>query len=180
MIKKDYQVSCVIRHPSLSLVFGELTQPRTHLSYHPCTVCRKHDMIGCVMDEAHFPVGHFQLWRGRQQTFREWGLISLLAPRVQATHDATVALQKHTYKRKRRPKTCATWSYMPMGHRKGMEGLRVPVQIEYNRPKRLVIGCVRWRPNGRFCEMRISRNQTQSLLGISESLSIQRLGWLLD
>ena len=66
-------------------------------------------MIGCVMDEAHFPVGHFQLWRGRQQTFREWGLISLLAPR--AEQHTTVALQKHTNKRKRREaqNLCNPW-----------------------------------------------------------------------
>ena len=36
--------------------------------------------IGFVMEEARFPaVGHFQLSRGRQQTFPEWGLVSLLA-----------------------------------------------------------------------------------------------------
>ena len=55
-----------------------LAAGRAHATYDPLSdyPCR----TGCVMGErGALSLGHFQLSRGRQQTFREWGLISLLA-----------------------------------------------------------------------------------------------------
>ena len=161
---------------SVPLVFGELTQPRTHLSYHPCTVC-KEAWLDAWWTRLTFPSGIFNFGGGDSKLFENGAsfLFLLLEPSNTRRWPC-----KNTHTKESEGPKLVQLGVMPLGHRKGMEGLRVPVQIEYNRPKRLVIGCVRWRPNGRFCEMRISRNQTQSLLGISESLSIERLGWLLD